>query len=139
MLRKTTAVISLLALLVVSVGVSLAGTPLVHPKNMPISKFWRRSFASQDARPPQARTLSALQTAVPRAMAVPLPKGGPASTKVDINHCSLEDLQRLPGVGAAMGGHIMAGRPYRDFDDLSRDGVPLNFVDQIRSLVRFGE
>jgi len=139
MLRKTAAVTSVLALVVSVEASRAAAAPAVHPKNMPISKFWRRSFASQDARPPQARSLSALQTAVPRALAVPLPKGGPASTKIDINHCSLEDLQNLPSVGAAMGGHIMAGRPYRDFDDLSRDGVPLNVIDQIRSLVRFGE
>jgi competence protein ComEA len=56
---------------------------------------------------------------------------------VDINTARLEDLQNLPGVGAALGGHIMAGRPYRDFDDLVRDGVPLNVVDQIRPLVTF--
>lgn len=138
MVPKTAAVASVLALVVFSVAGSGATAAPIQPKDMPISKFWRRTFASQDARPRQ-EVAARLQTAVPRAMAVPLPKGGPVSTKIDINHCSLEDLQNLPGVGAAMGGHIMAGRPYRDFDDLSRDGVPLNVVDQIRSLVRFGE
>src|SRR5690606_9832783 len=48
--------------------------------------------------------------------------------KIDINSARLMDLQDLPGVGPAMGAHIMAGRPYRDFDDLLRDGVPLNVV-----------
>lgn len=127
------------ALLIFTVpGAAPATDAVVPPSKMPISKFWRRSFASQDARPRPAMLSGTLQTNVPRALAVPLPRGGPVSTKVDINRCSLEDLQQLPGVGAAMGGHIMAGRPYRDFDDLSRGGVPLNVIDQIRSLVRFG-
>lgn len=137
MLRlKLVASVALVAV-VTSATVALAAR--IEPKDMPISKFWRRSFASQDARPQQVAEIRRLQTAVPRVLPVPVPRGGPVSTKIDINHCSLEDLQTLPGVGAAMGGHIMAGRPYRDFDDLSRDGVPLNVVDQIRPLVRFGE
>ena len=61
-----------------------------------------------------------------------------APRKIDINNCRLEDLQNLPGVDAAMGGHIMAGRPYRDFDDLSRDGVPLNVVERLRGQITFG-
>lgn len=61
-----------------------------------------------------------------------------ARGKVDINNCRLEDLQNLPGVDAAMGSHIMAGRPYRDYDDLSRDGVPLNVVERLRGQITFG-
>lgn len=59
------------------------------------------------------------------------------ATKIDINLCTLEQLQNLPGVGPALGAHIMAGRPYRDFEDLERDGVPLNVVQGLRSKVTF--
>jgi Helix-hairpin-helix motif len=59
-------------------------------------------------------------------------------SKVNINTCSLAELQNLPGVNAAMGAHILAGRPYRNFDDLERDGVPLNVISQFRKSITFG-
>jgi len=58
--------------------------------------------------------------------------------KIDINTCTLEQIQSLPGVNAAMGAHIFAGRPYRDLQDLQRDGVPLNVVQGLRSKITFG-
>ncbi len=60
------------------------------------------------------------------------------SDKINLNTCTLEELQNLPGVGPAMGAHIMAGRPYESLDDLARDGVPLSTIEQIRSLVILG-
>jgi DNA uptake protein ComE-like DNA-binding protein len=60
------------------------------------------------------------------------------ASKIDINTCSLAELQDLPGVNAAMGAHIMAGRPYRNFEDLERDGVPLNVVSGLRGKISFG-
>jgi DNA uptake protein ComE-like DNA-binding protein len=59
--------------------------------------------------------------------------------KININTCSLADLQDLPGVSPAMGAHILAGRPYRNFADLERNGVPLNVVTGLRKVVTFGE
>jgi hypothetical protein len=32
----------------------------------------------------------------------------------------------------------MAGRPYRNFEDLERDGVPLNVVSGLRGKISFG-
>lgn len=60
------------------------------------------------------------------------------TAKIDINTCTLEQLQSLPGVGPSLGAHIMAGRPYRDYQDLERDGIPLNVVLQLRGNVTFG-
>jgi DNA uptake protein ComE-like DNA-binding protein len=56
---------------------------------------------------------------------------------IDINTCTLQQLQSLPGVSAALGAHIFAGRPYRDYQDLQRDGVPLNVVQGLRGKVTF--
>jgi DNA uptake protein ComE-like DNA-binding protein len=92
-------------------------------RSMPISKYWRRGFLLGPR---------VTQTRVPR---VPL---GTLGGKVDLNSCTLEQLQNLPGVGPALGAHILAGRPYRDFDDLVRDGVPLSTVDQLRTRILFG-
>jgi hypothetical protein len=59
-------------------------------------------------------------------------------TKININTCTLAELQSLPGVSPAMGAHILAGRPYRNFQDLERDGVPLNVVARLRGVITFG-
>jgi DNA uptake protein ComE-like DNA-binding protein len=119
---------SVLALLVLCVCQAVPANAQA-PKNtgMPISKVWQRKFVKRSFAP---------QTRIPRIPAVARPLG--RANKIDVNSCTLEELQNLPGVGAAMGAHIMAGRPYRDFDDLSRDGVPLSTVDQIRAQVSFG-
>jgi competence protein ComEA len=58
--------------------------------------------------------------------------------KININTCTLAEIQALPGVSPAMGAHILAGRPYRNFQDLERDGVPLNVVARLRGVVTFG-
>lgn len=59
-------------------------------------------------------------------------------TKVDINNCTLLQLQNLPGIDASTAARIMAGRPYRNFADLERDGIPLNVVNGLRRTVEFG-
>ena len=58
--------------------------------------------------------------------------------KVDINSCSLAELQDLPGVGPSTGARILAGRPYRNFGDLERMGIPLNVVIGLRGKIVFG-
>jgi len=60
------------------------------------------------------------------------------SSKIDVNTCTLEQLQNLPGVSASLGARIFAGRPYRDYQDLQRDGVPLNVVQGLRNKITFG-
>lgn len=92
--------------------------------DMPISRNWRPGGVIGKG---QTRTTVAAKR-----------RGVPRVNKIDLNTCTLEHLQNLPGVGAAMGAHIMAGRPYRTFDDLLRDGVPLSTIEQIRPLVKVG-
>ena len=58
--------------------------------------------------------------------------------KIDINTCTLVQLQNLAGVGPAMGAHLFTGRPYRNYEDLLRDGVPLNVVQGLRGTITFG-
>jgi hypothetical protein len=59
-------------------------------------------------------------------------------SKININTCSLAELQNLPGVNPSMGARILAGRPYRNFDDLERIDVPLNVIAQLRGVITFG-
>lgn len=84
--------------------------------------------------------LLAAQLAKPLVMAKPpQPLVAPfVASKIDINSCTLSQLQDLPGVGPSMGAHIMAGRPFRSFDDLERIDVPLNVVARLRGVIVFG-
>jgi hypothetical protein len=59
-------------------------------------------------------------------------------TKIDINNCTLAELQRLPGVTPSQAARIMAGRPYRNFADLERDDIPLTVVRRLRGSIVFG-
>jgi competence protein ComEA len=46
-------------------------------------------------------------------------KVAPASP-VDINNASAAELEKVPGIGQATAEKIIAGRPYRSVEDLSR-------------------
>ncbi len=58
--------------------------------------------------------------------------------KVDINSASFFQIQSLPGINSSMAAHIFAGRPYRNLQDLERDGIPLNVVRDLADKVEFG-
>jgi endonuclease YncB( thermonuclease family) len=42
----------------------------------------------------------------------------PPSHKLDINSASFDELENIPGIGPAMAGRIIAGRPFKSADDL---------------------
>jgi competence protein ComEA len=55
---------------------------------------------------------------------------------VDINSASAEELDRLPGVGAARAKAIIAHRPYNGKDDLAhRKIIPPNVYNQIKDKI----
>jgi len=54
---------------------------------------------------------------------------------VDLNTASEADLDKLPGVGPATAKKIIAGRPYRSVNDLTRSGIPAKTIQNITPLV----
>jgi competence protein ComEA len=57
---------------------------------------------------------------------------------VDLNTASLKELEALPGVGEATAKKIVAGRPYKSVDELSKAGVPPKTIDGLKPLVTVG-
>jgi DNA uptake protein ComE-like DNA-binding protein len=78
---------------------------------------------------------SARERAKPPAAA---PAAPAAAGPVDLNRASKQELEALPGVGAATAGKIIAGRPYNSVDDLSRVGVGAKTLGRLRPLVTVG-
>jgi competence protein ComEA len=104
----------------------------VHPRNS-----WLRLLAFF------AVAFVALGNPVP-SLANPLaqqPPTGPKSipppeARVDINHASLEELLKVPGMTPSWAGRIVRFRPYRTKQDLLEHGVlPSAVYDRIKEYV----
>lgn len=67
-------------------------------------------------------------------------KGGkttPAAA-VDLNRATQEELQSVPGIGAATAKKIIAGRPYSSVNDLSKSGLSAKQIQGISLMVTVG-
>jgi DNA uptake protein ComE-like DNA-binding protein len=71
-------------------------------------------------------------SAAPRTTA----EAPPPEQRVDINHASMEELAKVPGLSASWAGRIVRFRPYRTKQDLLEKGVvPSEVYDRIKDSV----
>ncbi len=84
------------------------------------------------------------QTATPTpkspSVVAPTPKAAPAKPAVtgllDINSASSEELDALPGIGAARTAAIIKGRPYKGKDELVQKNIlPQAVYDKIKDKI----
>jgi len=84
-------------------------------------------------------TMAPAKVATPRkpAASASQPARAPAAAMnaVDLNTGSEKDLEALRGVGPATAKKIIAARPYRSVEDLSKAGLPARQIDTIRPQV----
>lgn len=67
----------------------------------------------------------------PSAKSIP-----PPEARVDINHASVEELLKVPGMTKSWAGRIVRFRPYRSKQDLVEHGVlPSDVYDRIKDYV----
>jgi competence protein ComEA len=58
-----------------------------------------------------------------------------AKERLDLNTASEKELEELPGVGTATAKKIIAGRPYKSIEGLTKAGVPEKTIEGIKPLV----
>lgn len=83
------------------------------------------------------KSLVTVDTKKPYSVAKPVTKEA-SSKLVDLNSAKESELEEIQGIGQAYAKKIIAGRPYKSIDDLSKAGVPEATVAKIRSLVTIG-
>ena len=87
--------------------------------------------------PPTTPSLPGATTTPKKAVPGQPPAGPQApSGLVDINSASVDELDKLPGVGPARANAIISHRPYNGKDDLThRKIIPQNVYDQIKDKI----
>ena len=115
-------------------GLVVAGLtlgPLVLPRPQVPS-------VTHTALPAVATPATATQATEPPSYATTASIAPLTSGRVNLNTATLEQLESLPKVGAALAGRIVAGRPYRSLADLDRvKGVGPATLNLLSPLVTF--
>ena len=101
-------------------------------------------LAAQTAAPTAPTKPAAPAVAAPAQPAAPAKPTTPAATSatapaaalLDINSASKDDLDKLPGIGAARAEAIVKGRPYKGKDDLvAKKIIPETVYDGIKDKI----
>ncbi len=72
------------------------------------------------------------------AFNLPTALGQTQKALVDLNKASEKELEALPGVGPATSQKIVANRPYKSVDELSKAGLSAKTIETMKPLVTVG-
>lgn len=72
------------------------------------------------------------------AFNLPAALGQTQKALVDLNKASEKELEALPGVGPATSKKIVANRPYKSTDELSKAGLSAKTIETLKPLVTVG-
>lgn len=61
------------------------------------------------------------------------------ATLVDINSATQQELEAIKGVGPAIAKKIIAGRPYKSVDELSKAGISAKAIEAMKPFVTVGK
>jgi competence ComEA-like helix-hairpin-helix protein len=60
----------------------------------------------------------------------------PPSQRIDINNAPSSEIEKLPGIGPKLTTNLIAGRPYKNFDDLDRvKGIGPKLLEKMKPYV----
>ncbi len=82
--------------------------------------------------------LVGVTVAMVMALNVPASLGQVKKALVDLNSASTKELEALPGVGAATSKKIVANRPYKSVDELSKAGLSAKAIEKLKPLLTVG-
>jgi competence protein ComEA len=71
-------------------------------------------------------------------MNIPATFGQTKKALVDLNSASGKELEALPGVGPSTSKKIIANRPYKSVDELSKAGLSAKAIETLKPLVTVG-
>jgi DNA uptake protein ComE-like DNA-binding protein len=77
------------------------------------------------------------EMATAHTVAKPIQSSG-APERLDLNKATESELEQVPGIGASYAKKIIADRPYKSIDDLSKAGIPAATIARIKSFVTVG-
>lgn len=96
-----------------------------------VAACWAACCATSVAAGPQSNTTQATPQPSAKTKSVP-----PPEARIDINHATVDELLKVPGMTPSWAGRIVRFRPYRSKQDLVEHGVlPSDVYDRIKDYV----